>query len=424
MFKKIYLEDIEVEENSMEEIIRNLRSSDLDVRTNAADRLRAMVAKGLSIEEGILALQAAAQKFPPRKSPWTDTASELIRTASIIPRVEYIPIITEQFAKYTDLGKEAALYLLAKLEDRESSLAFMDLVRAHLRESNLSRLGVLPLQEKPRDPEVFFPELLEYSNIQPLEWDIYILLLTYLEQGLIESLDNPLFSKLVITSYLNHKTLLIPAQQTSGTSWMWEDDYQISRGIAALLLDVMGYLSNSKMIEELYKALSFQDPRLKLFALISLLRMGEMVDDSELLILGSTAETRNLLYEKLDLLGQLERYPQEFYTKQAFAESDMVNWLSYPTEFGQVPDQIELMKVVTIDTETDDGIIEYFLFRFRTLPPHWAAEDGWMAGVSGPYMQTDLPAAISPEGTFSVFDPWESKSPEDHLRRIQEILDK
>jgi hypothetical protein len=35
--------------------------------------------------------------------------------------------------------------------------------------------------------------------------------------------------------------------------------------------------------------------------------------------------------------------------QEAFAESDMVNWLTYPTELGHVPDKIELMQVLTID---------------------------------------------------------------------------
>jgi hypothetical protein len=120
-------------------------------------------------------------------------------------------------------------------------------------------------------------------------------------------------------------------------------------------------------------------------------------------------------------LGKLPLFPEEFRTQAALAESNMVNWLMFPTELGRAPDEIELMHVATMDTE--DGLVDYYVFRFRTLELHWGAKDGWMAGVSGPFLQKDAPSTVAYGDTFSRFDPWDSKKPEEHLEAILGNLD-
>jgi hypothetical protein len=102
----------------------------------------------------------------------------------------------------------------------------------------------------------------------------------------------------------------------------------------------------------------------------------------------------------------------------------MVDWLMYPTELNAVPDEIELMKVVTVDTGLTDGIYDYYLFRFRTHEPHWAAKDGWMAGVSGPYLRKDEPTTESLGDTFSSFTKWDAKTPDEHVGDVQELMDR
>jgi len=101
----------------------------------------------------------------------------------------------------------------------------------------------------------------------------------------------------------------------------------------------------------------------------------------------------------------------------------MVRWLVYPTELGRVPDQIELKKVVSVDAGGTDGVLDYYLFRFRTLPPHWAAKNGWMAGVAGPFLQKDGPTTEAQGDTFSEFERWDSRTPEEHVGDVRELLE-
>jgi hypothetical protein len=131
---------------------------------------------------------------------------------------------------------------------------------------------------------------------------------------------------------------------------------------------------------------------------------------------------RNFLYDELVEQKKTSLFPPDLVTQSAFAESNMVDWLTWGMELGQAPDEIELMKIVSKDTETEDGTIDYYVFRFRTYPPHWAAKDGWMAGISGFFPREGGPYTHSGGDTFSCFEPWDSMTPEEHVAKILKVL--
>jgi hypothetical protein len=189
-----------------------------------------------------------------------------------------------------------------------------------------------------------------------------------------------------------------------------------------LLLDLLAYLPGDLVEEQLREAMEYKDPRLKHFALVSLLRLRKRVDKKQVEDVARHAEMRNWLFITLKELGKSSLFPEKFRTQESFAEADMVNWLIYPTELSRVPDEIELMKAVTVDTGLADGVYDYYLFRFRTKEPHWAAKDGWLAGVSGPYLRKDEPTTEALGETFSAFTKWDSKSPDEHVGDIQELM--
>lgn len=205
---------------------------------------------------------------------------------------------------------------------------------------------------------------------------------------------------------------------------MWEEEYQESRYDAALLLDLLGHFPAHLVEPQLREALLYKDPRLKHFAIVSLLRLEKSVDKKHVEDVARHAEMRNDLFIALKQLGRTSLFPESFRTQKAFAESNMVNWLIFPTELNRVPDDIELMKVVTVDTGLPDGIYDYYLFRFRTKEPHWASKDSWMAGVSGPYLRKYQPTTDVLGDTFSSFTKWEAKTPDEHVGDILELRKK
>jgi hypothetical protein len=130
--------------------------------------------------------------------------------------------------------------------------------------------------------------------------------------------------------------------------------------------------------------------------------------------------TRRVLYDALEHHGRLRLFPAEFLTPEAIAEGDLVLWLAHPNELAATPDEIELMATLPVPADAS-GRQRYFLFRYRTHPPHWAAKDGWLAGVAGSY---PVEGRVSPgaSGTFSRFEPYASRTPEEHVRVIHELV--
>ena len=78
------------------------------------------------------------------------------------------------------------------------------------------------------------------------------------------------------------------------------------------------------------------------------------------------------------------------------------------------------MKTVSVNAPEPDGLIEYYVFRFRVEDPHWAAHHGWMAGIAGPYRVKEKPTPKGLGETFSQFEPADECSPEEHVRQRQD----
>lgn len=130
--------------------------------------------------------------------------------------------------------------------------------------------------------------------------------------------------------------------------------------------------------------------------------------------------TRRVLYDALEHHGRLSLFPAAFLTPESMAEADLVLWLTHPNELAAPPDEIQLMKIVPAPRVSYAGQ-RYFVFRYRTLPPHWAAKDGWLAGIAGPYPAdgTVVPGA---DGTFSRFEAYDSRTPEEHVRVTHDVV--
>jgi hypothetical protein len=409
--------------SQLSEIIQGFRSHNTDEQNAAEDMLRKWSKQSLTLEDGIDALKAAAQPFPPRSMDWQDSSEDLIKAVAEFPLPEYIPVIIEHFPLYSANAKMTALWLLAKLPQREAAVAFMHLLRGHGRKGEISRLWTMPLRSDPRHGDVFFPEILSYSDVEAFQWDINLLLLCYLDKGSVLAGSVSGYGETIIAAYADYENKLMPLQQSEGIAWMWDESYQDLRNTACLYLDLLGFFPSPSVTEAIHRALSFTDPRLVFFAIKGLIHRGENVPPEHLFSAAASAETRNMLYDILDRSNKSSLFPQQFRTQTALAESDMVSWLIYPTELGCAPDEIELMHVATIDTEAEEGLIDYYVFRFRTLEPHWGAKDGWMAGVSGPFIRKNGPSTDAQGCTFSRFDAWESQSVEEHLDAIVENIE-
>ena len=381
-------------------------------------------AKAPSPSGAIELLRASASVFPsetPDEARHDGIGTEIIEVVGATPRPEYRPVIEEIFPRLRGRPREEALSLLSVIDDDAAATSFMRLLSANA--DTVPGLSLLHLREHPHHADVFFPGLLDLTTHHPIADELYLTALEFcLQKKLTPEKLAPRASSLVV-AYRAERDWLLPRQRPRGVAWMWADDYSDHRQTAEILLDLAGCLPLADVEKDLTAALAYKDPRLLYFALKSLLAHGRPLSIPAVVAVAGSTEVRNLLYDHLKEKNLTELIPARYRTQAALAESNMVRWLVYPTELGRAPDQIELKKVISLDTESDDGMLDYYLFRFRTLPPHWAAKDGWTAGVAGPFVRKDAPTTDSNGGTFSDFERWDSRTPDEHLGDVQELLE-
>ncbi|MBN1513902.1 MAG: hypothetical protein JXB13_17935 [Phycisphaerae bacterium] len=150
--------------------------------------------------------------------------------------------------------------------------------------------------------------------------------------------------------------------------------------------------------------------------IIDAVRAGSEPDAEQVRQSAANPATRKVLYDTLLFHQRLDLFPAAYRTWEAMAEADLVFWLCHPNELGSPPDAIELMETVPDPAGTGGSPRTYFVFRFKTHPPHWAAPEGWLAGVAGPFATAGDPKPGG-TGTFSRFESYDSHSPEEHVAR-------
>ncbi|MGO9258681.1 MAG: hypothetical protein ACLQU1_20525 [Bryobacteraceae bacterium] len=201
-------------------------------------------------------------------------------------------------------------------------------------------------------------------------------------------------------------------QEGPDLEWILEDEYRGPRALAEVLLDLMGYLPAAHVAPSFEEALALADPRLKCFAITSLLRHGHTVDPRQIEAVAASHEMRMIFWIGLRRLGMEWLMPERWSAPEQLAASDLVRWAAHPNELGVPPEEIELMErfLVAGEIHAKD---EVYLFRFREYPRPWAPGEGWMAGIAGPIR--DGQAQGSP---WSSFKPWDSMSPREHFEKL------
>jgi hypothetical protein len=132
--------------------------------------------------------------------------------------------------------------------------------------------------------------------------------------------------------------------------------------------------------------------------------------------------TREITFQLLSEHNQLDLFPKAYRTLIKGAESNLAQWLEFPTELDACPDEIEYIKRVTFDFDGENNFVHFEVFKFRVNEPHWAAKDGWILGVVGPYFDDSVPYDF-PHSTFSRLSSTIDKvSPEEEARWVYENI--
>jgi len=392
-------------------------------RKSAYEILDRMSEEGISARTALELIKLSGKEYPRMTDdPANGPQVRLIDLAAH----QYSPIsvtaIREMFDIWALPAKSAGLDFLATIESRDAATLFVELVNQCAAMDDPPDLRTGDFDEIPRHVDVLFPELLKYTANPKFRWRIWALCKSLCESGYATEMGPAELSDALLGDFRDQLETVRGFQDAEDPSWIHESVYAAERDHAIMLLDIMEYLPLDKVREALHETVDSPDPRLRCFAVLSLLGHREKVKQPIIDQIADHPATRGLLYKELRRRKRLDLYPDRHESQMALAESDLIHWLSYPSELGREPDEIQFMDTFTVDEE-GTGPAQYFMFRFRVSEPHWAAKDGWMAGISGPFERAGGPTADGGGNTFSRFETWESKTPAEHFQSAVNVLD-
>lgn len=209
----------------------------------------------------------------------------------------------------------------------------------------------------------------------------------------------PADSKALMTDYLKSELKRYLSSEIS-------DDITINLELAS---DAAKFFINDEIASLLNEALKLGISRLNYYVVSTLLDSSLEVPNDVIVALANDVEFADLTYAKLKQYNLTEMFPKELATEEYLAKSDLVHWLTYPTELGKQPDQIEYLGKVKKKEI-------YHIFRYTSDSDNLEDElkGKWLIGWSN-----------DEGGTFSNFDLYESfeqKTLEKTLKYIKKKL--
>lgn len=179
-----------------------------------------------------------------------------------------------------------------------------------------------------------------------------------------------------------------------------------------LLADVSKYFASENVVSALLDLLQLGHNHINYYAVDTLYQLGQAVPQAVITALANDLEYANLTYNLLQQQGKTDLFPAACVTEEYLAKSDLVHWLTYPTELGQVPDAIEYIGKVKYLFKKE--VFHVFKFRSDSDTLDEELKGKWLIGWSS-----------NEGGTFSNFDEYarfEMHTTEATLKNIKKKL--
>lgn len=176
--------------------------------------------------------------------------------------------------------------------------------------------------------------------------------------------------------------------------------------------DIAKYFGSEKVCELLTQTSKAGHGNVSFYAVESLIELEAPVPNESISELAADPVFAELTYQMLKKNGRASLFPTELASPEYLAKSDLIHWLTYPTELGTVPDEIEYIGEVKYLFRKDI----YYVFKFRSESE--TLDEGnrgkWMIGWSS-----------ENGGTFSNFDllsDYEKPTISETLKNIKKRL--
>ena len=179
-----------------------------------------------------------------------------------------------------------------------------------------------------------------------------------------------------------------------------------------LLADVCKHFGDARIVAALTDLLQLGRNHINFYAVESLITLGADVSPSVIHTLAQDLEYANLTYGVLQRHGKTALFPENCTTEEYLAKSDLVHWLTFPTELGKKPDEIVYLGRIKQLFKKE----VFHVFKFRSDSSNLGDElkNKWLIGWSS-----------NDGGTFSNFDEYalfEKATTEATLKNIKKKL--
>lgn len=174
--------------------------------------------------------------------------------------------------------------------------------------------------------------------------------------------------------------------------------------------DICQHFINDKIISSLKQILNLPHNNIRYHAVGTLISCNQLVPTSVISELAQDLNYAYLTYCLLKNHNLTNIFPKEFANPEYLAKSDLVYWLTYPTELGKVPDEIVFLGSVKVKRE------QFYVFKYKSDSDNLSDDlkNEWLIGWSS-----------DEGGTFSNFDKlseYEQKNPAKTLKVIKKKL--
>lgn len=174
--------------------------------------------------------------------------------------------------------------------------------------------------------------------------------------------------------------------------------------------DICKHFTGEKTVALLNRLAELPHNNIRYYAAATLLSCNQTVPANVISELAHDLNYADLTYCLLKSRNLANMFPAELADPEYLAKSDLVHWLTYPTELGKVPDEIVLLGDVKVKGE------KFYIFKYKSDSDNLSDElkNEWLIGWSS-----------DEGGTFSNFDrlcDYEQKKPAKTLKVIKKKL--
>lgn len=174
--------------------------------------------------------------------------------------------------------------------------------------------------------------------------------------------------------------------------------------------DVCKYFISDRLLKLLLILFAKTENCIRYYALETLLENNVSVSTEPVKALAEDLTYAQLTHDILNKFGKGDLFPKELSTPEYLAKSDMAHWLTYPTELGKLPDEIELLGSIKVKKEL------YYVFKYKSDSGNLSDDlvNEWLIGWSN-----------DNGNTFSNFDrlvDYEKKTVQKTVKNIAKKL--